>query len=383
MSRFKKIVRPFHSLGALYARFDRPISTASLFLGFALNGLFLKRADQFWEYMFIAFHLIGIALCIILIHHERRTNDAKPDTIAEHWNPGRMHFWLVNILQILLGGILSTVAVYYFRSAVLAFSWPFFLLLGAAVIGNEVLKKRYDRMSFQIGFFFLSTYLFAIYFIPVITHHIGAKTFLLSGAASIGFIVIFLTVLAKVGKPDWVRESKRVVLWVILGITALMNGLYFFDLIPPLPLVMQDAGMYHSVVRTPRGTYRVTTEPGKASFLSTIGILPETAVLHLAPNSYVYAYSAIYSPVALNTTIVHHWQQYNAESKTWDTVATIRLPITGGREGGYRTYSVSANLTEGEWRVNVETESGQLIGRLAATIIAVDTLPPLTIETLQ
>lgn len=41
----------------------------------------------------------------------------------------------------------------------------------------------------------------------------------------------------------------------------------------------------------------------------------------------------------------------------------------GGREGGYRGYSVKGNLFAGEWRVNVTTERGQSLGRTSFTVV--------------
>ena len=37
--------------------------------------------------------------------------------------------------------------------------------------------------------------------------------------------------------------------------------------------------------------------------------------------------------------------------------------IAGGRDGGYRGYSLTT-VNSGNWRVNIETERGQLIGRV-------------------
>ncbi|HEV7424102.1 MAG TPA: DUF2914 domain-containing protein, partial [Candidatus Paceibacterota bacterium] len=55
----------------------------------------------------------------------------------------------------------------------------------------------------------------------------------------------------------------------------------------------------------------------------------------------------------------------------------ISLPVIGGRDGGFRTYSSRSNLAEGKWRVNVKTELGQTIGHVRFNIIHVDTEPTL------
>jgi hypothetical protein len=40
------------------------------------------------------------------------------------------------------------------------------------------------------------------------------------------------------------------------------------------------------------------------------------------------------------------------------------LPITGGREEGYRLYSLKQSVTPGLWRVKVMTISGQTLGKI-------------------
>jgi hypothetical protein len=44
--------------------------------------------------------------------------------------------------------------------------------------------------------------------------------------------------------------------------------------------------------------------------------------------------------------------------------------MTGGRETGYRLYTMKQRVQPGEWRVDVETEDGRLLGRM--TFIAED-----------
>jgi hypothetical protein len=96
-----------------------------------------------------------------------------------------------------------------------------------------------------------------------------------------------------------------------------------------------------------------------------------------------YAYSAVYSPGSFDTTIIHEWQKYDSGTKKWVTANKVVLPVIGGRDEGYRTYSVNTGLTEGRWRVNVTTPNGQLIGRMAFTVIFQSTTPSLTTEIKQ
>ena len=81
-----------------------------------------------------------------------------------------------------------------------------------------------------------------------------------------------------------------------------------------------------------------------------------------------YCFTAVFAPVDLKTTVYHRWQYRPAapgqSSKSSEFSTTDRIPIriSGGREGGYRGYTMKQHVPPGEWRVDVETEDGRLIG---------------------
>jgi hypothetical protein len=369
-----KKFNPLLYLRNWYARFERPISSLSLIGGFVFDALTLRRVDQFWENFWVVIHLLIVAICIVLINREE-TEGA--DSINAAANPAKLHFWLVNVMQFFFGGLLSTFIVFYFRSAVLAVAWPFFVILFIAFAANESFKKQYARKDFQISFLFLCIYLFAIFFVPLLTHDIGPVEFLVSGGISVVVLLLFLWILKLSTKRGLVHGKKALVTSVVT-IFIVVNGLYFLNLIPPLPLSLQDAGIFHSIARTADGNYSVTYEPGNFwnRFLKYVDVYP---TYHSAPGQPIYAYSAIFSPIAFNIQIVHVWQEYSPTEKKWVTVNKVPLSVVGGREEGFRTYSIDTGLTTGKWRVNVETPSGQLIGRMAFSVV-VDT-PPASLDT--
>ncbi len=354
-----------------YGRFERPISSLSLIGGFVFDAVALRRVDQFWENFWVVVHLGIVAVCIILIHREENeAMDAK--------DPARAHFWFINILQFFFGGLLSTFLVFYFRSATLSVSWPFLLILALAFIANERLKHHYARLTFQISLFFLSLFSFAIFIVPVMFHRIGADIFLLSGFGSLAALAVFLLCLAFFSREKF-KKSKNMLFLSVIGIFIGVNLLYFFNIIPPIPLSLKDAGVYHSLSRDDSGNYLAQAEQ-TTGFEQLLGYFSVTDEFHEVAGDPVYAYSAVFSPTAFNTDIVHEWQFYDAATRKWTTVNRVHLSVIGGRDGGYRTYSIKENVMPGAWRVNVETESGQIIGRLRFDVIAADTEPALTTE---
>lgn len=350
-----------------YGRYERPVSSLSLIGGFIFNILTLKRVDMLWENIWIFGHIIIVGIFIVLIHvTENKDNDEK--------NPGKAHFWFVNILQYFFGGTLSTFLVFYFRSTDISSTWPFLFILIIAFIVNESFKKKYIRLSFQISLFFLSIYSFLIFLVPIILHKIGPWVFIISGLASLLFIYIFAKILLHFAKNQ-LKESRRIIPISILIIFVLFNLLYFTNLIPPIPLALKEAGVYHSIQKNKDGNYKVTYEDyGWRGYFKLHKDYKKTT------GSPVYFYSAIFSPKKLNLTIVHEWQHYDEISKKWVTDRNINLDVIGGRDGGFRTYSMRSNLAPGKWRVKIKTTHGQIIGRLRFNILPVEIEPVLTID---
>ncbi|MEI8174455.1 MAG: DUF2914 domain-containing protein [bacterium] len=354
-----------HQIRNFYGRFERPISSFSLIFGFVFDAVTLKRVDTLWENLWILGHLVIVGIFIALIH-------LQESEVGSEKNPKKAHFWYVNILQFVFGGILSAYLVFYFRSADIFTTWPFIALLALAFIANESLKRHYTRLSFQISLFFLSIYSFTIFLVPVLLHQIGDQIFLLSGLLSLIFIGLFVKTLFYFTK-DRLVKSKKLILYLVLGIFTLVNILYFTNLIPPIPLSLKDAGLYHSIQKNADGNYVVTYED--SGWQRYFKLYPDFKKI---PGSPVYAFSAIFSPKNLNINIIHEWQHYNETTKKWTTEKEITLPVVGGRDGGFRTYSTRSNLASGKWRVNVKTEQDQTIGHMRFNILQVYTAPALT-----
>ena len=153
-----------------------------------------------------------------------------------------------------------------------------------------------------------------------------------------------------------------------------MNALYFLNVIPPIPLSLREAGVYHDLERTSNG-YTVLAE-GE----SVLQKLVPGQTIHTQAGSPVYVYSAIFAPADLNTTIVHHWQYYDEADRKWISKDELSFFISGGSDTGYRGYSVKSSVSEGRWRVDVETKRGQVLGRIPIRIKYVEDLPALKEE---
>ncbi len=351
------------NISKVYMRYERHVSSISLLSGFVFDAVTLKRVDLFMENFWIVAHLLVVAIGIIILNMYENKQIKKENT--------RARFWMIFMIQFAFGGLFSTFLVFYFRSATLATSWPFLLILGLVFCFNEIFKHHYSRLSFQVSIFFIALFSFAIYFVPVLVHQIGDDVFILSGVASLISIWLFIRLLAVTTREKF-RESAPIIILSIGGIFIAINALYFYNFIPPIPLSLKDAGVFHSLVKNGDGNY-VAGYESRSVTQEVKDYLRSYQDFHEAPDDPIYAYSAIFSPSSLNINVIHEWQYYDETAKAWKTTDRINLPIVGGRDGGFRTYSMRAGLTPGLWRVNIKTENGKLIGRLKFNVQLTDT----------
>jgi hypothetical protein len=332
----------------LYIRFEKYISAVGLIYGFIFTSLTLTRVDTFLENFWIVANLLLASFGIIALtfYENRRSSQGS----------GALHFWLIMLIQFSFGGLFSTFFVFYLRSSSFSANWLFLFVLIVLLVGNEIWKKHYSRLAFQISVLFVSIYLFLIFLLPVLFHRLGADLFILSGALSLLSITFFVYVLKRFSYERF-RNDHNTLSSSILSIVILMNLFYFTGVIPPIPLSLKDSGVYHSIMRTSDGDYIVETEPVRLReyFLSR-------TVFNIRPAEKAYVFSAIFSPINFSTEIIHDWQYYSETTGEWQSVGRVSLPIIGGRDGGFRTYSSRQNLAVGLWRVRILSENNRLIG---------------------
>ncbi|MBV9159892.1 MAG: DUF2914 domain-containing protein [Candidatus Kaiserbacteria bacterium] len=354
------------SVADLVHWYERYISPLSLIAGFiADNLILLRRVDTLRSNVLLISYLFVAALGIVLIH------------MIETGKLRHRIFLSVAplipvVIQFSFGGLFSGFVSLYSRSVGFAGSWIFVLLVAGLLIGNERFTRLYVRLPFQIGIYFTTLFAFLIFFLPVVMHRIGDLMFLLSGITALVLVALLMYVLHLV-VPEAEREGRMRAARAVAIVYALFNVLYFTHAIPPLPLALKDAGVYHSVTR--EGTdYLLSGEP--TSWLESL--LTYARVFHRAPGESVYVYTAIFAPTGLSTTIIHQWQHYDESAKTWLTEGVVSFPVAGGREGGYRGYSQKTTVEPGKWRVNVLTSTGDIIGRVSFTVSDATTTPVLT-----
>lgn len=337
--------------------YERYVAPFALIAGFLLDTFFfLDRVDSVSGNLYLFSYLVIAALGIIAL------NVVETGRIAGKWAL-RVAPFIPVVVQFAFGGLFSGYLSLYSRSASLAVSWIFVIGVALLMIGNERFRRLYVRFTFQIAIFFTAVFSFLIFFLPVVFHRIGPAVFVLAGCASLAVVALFLRGLHSLVPELESRERTRVAR-AIAAIFVVFNVLYFSNAIPPLPLALKDAGVYHSVVRH-GGEYVLTAEP--VPWYRRFLLYNTT--YHKSAGEGVYVFSAIFAPSSLRVAVFHQWQHYDEASQEWITEGMIRFPIVGGREEGYRGYSQKSAPVAGRWRVNVLTEYNHVIGRISFTVV--------------
>jgi hypothetical protein len=339
------------------SRHEGSLSALSMVGGFGFDNYAYRRIDLPNTQLLFLGYLFVSAVSILMLHGlAARAAAGKPMP--------RWHSLLPMAGQFTLGALWSGFLVFYTRGAVLAVSWPFLLVLVAMLIGNELFKKYHSQLVFTAILLFFALYSYAIVTVPIFTHGIGVFSFELAGVLALIVFLFYLRIIRAVGQAQW-RRARWQIFGGALAILAVLNAFYFTGSLPPLPVVLADSGVYHFVKRT-GDVYQAQgeTEP----WFTRFGATP---TIHVAPGQPLYVYSAVFAPIRFHMEIVDHWKHYNRIRKKWMTVSRVKFAINGGRDGGYRNYTIQHKVWDGDWRVDVDTADGRIIGRIPFTVVAV------------
>jgi len=151
------------------------------------------------------------------------------------------------------------------------------------------------------------------------------------------------------GLSGWRRAHA---LALVVAALALVLVWFARGLVPPAPLVLARAVAARGVAELE------PVEPVEG------GVVAAATVLEWGE---LAAYTAVYAPAGVRQPITHIWWRDRRQLAR----VVLPTPVLGGRREGFRTYSRFTDLklpVAGQYRVDVLTSSGQLIGRLRFTV---------------
>lgn len=329
----------------------------AFFSGFAWDSFTLTRIDKILDNMIMFGYIVLAGFFIYLINLIEEKVLEKPLIL-------KYKDWYPNFVQFFFGGLFSGYVVYYFQSASITKNWLFLLFLIVLLVSNEFVKNRLSNITFQFVIYYLAVFSFFIFYLPVLFETINALIFILSGIVSSAFIAGLIYLLYK--KIEDTLKLRLKNLAIALGsVYLIFNILYFTNIIPPVPLSLKDAGIYHNVSRVDN-QYTLKFEQG--SWYEPFKDSDDE--YHYKPGDVVYCFASVFAPTNLNTRIYHHWQFYNENNDEWITSDRTNYRITGGRDDGYRGYTNKRNVQPGLWRIDVENEREQVLGTISFEIVA-------------
>jgi hypothetical protein len=236
-----------------------------------------------------------------------------------------------------------------FLFAALQWRAPGQLLFTSFIVAAALLSTIdpwYDRIISKnrftsFGYHALCSFVAALVILPIVLKLPTEKTLVVA----LGMLVVWMIVATPkllFSLPNWKRRSV-----VLITLCAVPLAIWLGRASIPA------AGLY------------VTSAVISSQVVDHVPV-DELRVLHADQlQRGVFAHVAIKAPNGLTQGIYFEWR-YGTYSET------IPASITGGREQGYRTYSMKSNFPEplvGLWAVEVRTAQGQLLKRIPFRVI--------------
>ena len=326
--------------------------------GVGWDSLTLGRIDLFMDRAILSAYLLGATICIYLFN---MADDGKwKDTFLE-----RFEEYLPLAIQFFFGGLCSAFVIYFFRSVSFSKTIIFFLVLVGILFANEFLEKRISNKYLQFSSYFFVNFTFFTFFLPVMLKEMNTLIFLLSGLASLATtvgLIVFIYAKSPSTRAE-IHEGKM--LAVIAGIFLLINTFYFLNLIPPVPLALETGIVAHNLEKQD-GKYELTYE---RSPWYNFWIENREKYVH-SEGKPMYVFTSIFAPSDLTKKVAHRWKWYSPHTEDWEEIDNIGFEITGGRDEGFRGYTVKSNVMLGKWKVEVVTEEDLVLGIINFEVVS-------------
>lgn len=344
----KKVVHANHQT---VSAVKRHWLTIAFILGFVVDNLTLNRVDQLFDNLILAFYVVLAMAALLLMY-------ASAADKIEGKAGDFFRKYAVVAVQYAFGGLLSGMLIFYGRSGSWADSWPFLLIILLAIYGNETLHDRVSRLIYNLAILFIGLLTYVVLLIPVISGKMGPWVFF--GSALLALVIMAGYVqLVRLIVPRFIALHFKSIIFTVGAIYVGLNFLYFANIIPPIPLSLKEVGVYHSVVRFENGDYELKYEKG--SWWQPLKKSDD--VYHARPGDNIFCFAQVFAPTRLSTEIFHRWEYYDEAKREWVEHLRTSYSIAGGRDSGYRGYTLIKNYRDGQWRCSVETSRGQVLGR--------------------
>lgn len=340
----------------LYKKYERWVPIGAFLGGFIFDAIVLTRIDepeviiQQALYLLMAAFLIGVEL-IELAHGKI----SAPRFLSRVWT------YREAVLHFMLGTLLNSYAIFYFKSASAVTSLLFIGLLIALLTINEFKHFGKSQAKVHVALLSLCLISYLVSLAPIALGFIGKIPFLCAMILSVVVFVGYCRVL----RPRLVLQPglfKTHLLYPYAAIQTIFIGLYFAHAIPPVPLSVKYLGVFHGAEKVADGYELSYTRPewkfwqhGDQTFT-------------FRPGDVIHCYTQIFSPARFKDQLQVRWLYWD-EKRGWLPSDAIALSVVGGREEGFRAVTKKSNFQPGAWRVQIETIDSHEIGRIGFTVV--------------
>lgn len=357
----RSAVAGYERLKSFYERYESAFMPTMLVAGTVFDAVTFRALDIATTFMLQGAYLVIAGACVVYSHVYDGIEGPRNRFL------GYLRVAVKPVIQFTFGALLSMSLVFYWFSGAASVSWPLLGIVAALMASHELFRNFFSKPTVQMTVYAFILFSFCSLLFPFLFNSLHPIVFMFGALVSLALMFASVAVLGRFTRI--IHEERVHMLAASTTVFAAMIAFYFFNIIPPLPLFLRDAGIYHDIVRE-GGDYVFTGE--EETWLQKL--IPSQTV-HAAPGERIYAFTAVFAPTDLSTTIYHRWQYYDETNAAWVTKDRLSFGMSGGRDAGYRGYSYKTGLQAGKWRVTVETARGQVVGRIPFTVAATEQEP--------
>nr|WP_246356858.1 DUF2914 domain-containing protein [Pyxidicoccus fallax] len=327
---------------------------AFFFGGFIYDIVSLSRIDDTLT-LVQSFAYLVILTSLLLLEQRFPDGTEPPKLLAKVWR------WREDAVHFFFGSLLSVFMLLLFKATSGVMPYLFVVGLFALLVANELPRFRQVGPVIRVVLLSLCVTLYFACLLPVVIGRMGFWVFLLAVALGSASVFGLMRVIQR-WRPD-VEFLVRNVAIPGFGVQAAMLVLYLVGVIPPLPVAVQFAGIYHKVERVSPGVYYLSSVDESIWYKPWTWFGPDFV---MQPGDKPNYFFRIFAPKGFAPYRVRVRWYYDHPEKGWTTNGSGHMASvsSNGTDGGYRYYANTSNLKPGDWRVVLETEDGHEIHRI-------------------